>query len=116
MGISGNTTYAHRAFAEQYGLDFPLLSDTNRDVAEQFNVRYDEWEGHRGGTKRGVFLIDPDRRILYVWRTEDAYVEPGLWPLKEAVDTAISENSVETEADIETLEPNYEEDEIQRLD
>jgi peroxiredoxin len=41
-GISSDTTYAHRAFAEQYGLDFPLLSDTDHSVAEQYGVRYDE--------------------------------------------------------------------------
>lgn len=114
--ISGDTTYAHRAFADQYGLDFPLLSDTNHDVAEQFDVRYDEWEGHRSITKRGVFLINPDRRISYVWRSDDAYVEPDLWPLKLAIDRAIADGNIDAEVDSDDLKPDYDAVEIERLE
>lgn len=113
--ISGDTTYAHSAFAEQYDLDFPLLSDTDTAVAKSYDVRYDTWEGQRNIPKRGIFLVDPQRRLRYVWTSEDAYVVPELWPLKEALDGAIDEGELTTEAGTETLEPDCDAVEVDRL-
>lgn len=59
--ISGDTRYAQRAFAEWYGLNFPLLSDTDRSVAQSYDVRYKVWEGHWSVPKQGMFLIDSQR-------------------------------------------------------
>lgn len=99
----GDTTYAHRAFAEQYNLDFPLLADTDRSVAESYDVRYEEWEGQRSIPKRGIFLVDPQRRLRYVWTSEDAYVAPDLWPVTDALDEAIESGELRTEASTESL-------------
>ena len=115
-GISGDTTYAHKAFAEQYGLNFPLLSDTDRSVAQSYEVRYEEWEGHRSIPKRGVFLVDPQRRLRYVWTSDDAYVAPELWPLKEALDEAIESGELATDASTDSLDPEYDEDPIEKLE
>lgn len=115
-GISGDTTYAHRAFAEQYSLDFPLLADTGHDVARAYDVHYDEWEGHRGIIKRGVFLVGPDRAVRYAWQSDDAYVQPDLWPLKEAIDTAVAEGNLDAEIPSGDLEPEYDSTDISRLD
>ena len=87
-GVSGDSLYAHQAFSEDFDLNFPLLADTDHSVAAQFSAQYDEWEGQRAITKRGVFLVGPDTRLKYVWRSEDAYVEPDLWPVQEALETA----------------------------
>jgi peroxiredoxin len=115
-GISGDTTYAHKAFAEQYDLDFPLLADTDRSVAESYNVRYDTWEAQASIHKRGVFLIDPQRRLRYIWTNEDAYVAPDLWPLKEALDKAIETGELKTDASTDSLDPDYDAVEIEELD
>lgn len=115
-GVSGDTSYAHKAFAAEYGLNFPLLSDTDRSVAELYNVRYEEWEGHRSIPKRGVFLVDPQQRLRYVWTNEDAYVAPELWPLKEALDEAIATGELETDASTDSLDPDYDEYDIEQLD
>jgi peroxiredoxin len=90
-GISGDSVYAHQAFEEEFGLNFPLLADTDNSVAARYSTRYDEWEGQREITKRAVFVVDPERRIRYAWGTDDAYVEPDLWPVKEALDAAIDQ-------------------------
>lgn len=105
--ISGDSTYAHRTFADAYDLDFPLLSDTDCTVADSYDVRYDEWEGHSGMVKRGVFLVDPDRQVRYAWSSDDAYVEPDLWPLQEAVDEALVSSGIDGDVDTETLRPDY---------
>jgi hypothetical protein len=63
-----------------------------------------------------VFLVDPQRRIRYVWTSEDAYVEPELWPLKEAIDQAIENGEIQSDAGTDSLEPDYDEDPIEQLD
>ena len=115
-GISSDTTYAHKAFAQQYDLNFPLLSDTDCSVAESYNVRYEEWEGQPNIPKRGVFLVDPQRRLRYIWTSDDAYVAPDLWPLKDALDEAIESGELETDISTESLEPDYDAVEFEEVD
>jgi len=91
-GISGDSLYAHDAFGSEYELNFPLLADTDHSVAKRYSSRYDEWEGQLEITKRAVFLVDPERRLRYVWRSEDAYIEPDLWPVKQALDEAMGDD------------------------
>lgn len=85
FGISTDRTFSHRAFAEQEGLRYPLLSDSDGSVAEAYGVRYDEFNGHRNIAKRSVFVVDTDRTVRYAWCTEDPSVQPD-W---SAVETAV---------------------------
>lgn len=106
-GISADSVYAHRAFAERYSLELPLLSDSNGAVADEFGVRYDEWEGHAHVPKRAVFVVDSDRTVRYAWSSDEAYVEPDFAPVAAAirelghfhdgVDPAVVEAEVEYE-------------------
>lgn len=84
--ISGDSAYAHRAFADKYDLTFPLLSDSHGTVAEAYDVCYEEWEGHEHVPKRAVFLIDADKTVRYAWQTDDAFEKPDFFPVKEALD------------------------------
>ena len=65
--ISYDDRQALAAFADNYGIDYPLLSDEDRTVAEAFGVK-------RGfgplPNKRTTFVIDTDRRILDVISSE----------------------------------------------
>ena len=83
--VSGDSIYAHWAFADRYGIDFPLLSDSDGSVAAEFDVCYDEFEGHRRVPKRAVVVVDPDRTVRYRWVTDDAYDQPDLQPVLDAV-------------------------------
>jgi len=85
-GLSGDSTYSHAAFADEYDLNFPLLSDFGAAAAEEFGVRYDEYRGHRNVPKRAVFVVDADRTVRYAWSTEDALEKPDFAPVKAAVD------------------------------
>ena len=76
---------AHKAFAEHLGLDFPLLSDFNREVVGPYGVQYEEWNGMRGMSKRAVFVIAPDGTLRYKWVTEDATVAPNVDQVIEAL-------------------------------
>lgn len=78
MAIAVTATFSQMAFAEQLGVDFPMLSDWEGEVANSYGVQYREWKGHTGLAKRSVFVIDRDRRVQYRWVTDDAIVEPDL--------------------------------------
>ena len=61
VGISVDGVDKQHAFSEKHGFDFPLLSDPDRAVAEQFGVK-------RGlsilPNKRSTFVIDTDSTLL----------------------------------------------------
>lgn len=76
--IANTATFSQMAFAERFGMAFPLLSDWGGATAEAYGVRYDVWKGHEGLAKRSVFVIDRDGVIRYRWSTDDALVLPDL--------------------------------------
>jgi peroxiredoxin Q/BCP len=60
LGISADSVDRQHQFSEKHSFDYPLLSDTDRQVARAFGVK-------RPGplmNKRATFVIDQDRRIL----------------------------------------------------
>ncbi|MEV6651422.1 peroxiredoxin [Streptomyces sp. NPDC051219] len=67
VGISGDSVQAQAEFADKHSLGYPLLADPDGTVREQFGVK-------RGfslvPTKRVTFVIDTDRRVLEVVRSE----------------------------------------------
>ena len=78
LAVAVTATFSQQAFAESLGVDFPLLSDWDREVCAAYGVRYDVWKGHRGLAKRSVFVVDTDRVVRYRWVTDDALVLPDL--------------------------------------
>ena len=81
IGISVESDRAHKAFGEQLGLDFPLLSDFNREVVGQFGIQYDPqhpFGGWHGMSRRSVFVIAADGTVRYKWVTEDPLVPPNV--------------------------------------
>ena len=88
LGISVESDRAHKAYGEQLGLDFPLLSDFNRVVVKQYGINYDEanpFDGKHGMSKRSVFVIAPDGTIRYKWVTEDPTVAPNVEQVLDAL-------------------------------
>ena len=80
---------AHKAFAEHLFLDFPLLSDFNRQVVSQFGIAYTEdqpYSGFWGMARRSVFVLDGDGVVRYAWVTDDPLVAPELEPVLAAVE------------------------------
>ncbi len=76
--IAVTATFSQMAFSDALGVDFPMLSDWDGTVANEYGVQYNVWKGHSGLAKRSVFVIDTERRVRYRWVTEDALVEPDL--------------------------------------
>ena len=81
---------AHRAFAASLDLPFPLLSDFNRQVIQQFGTAYTPEQPLRtfwGTSRRAVFLVDRDRVVRYAWVTDDSSVLPDVEAVLEAAAT-----------------------------
>lgn len=86
FGISTDRSFSHHAFAEAEQLGFTLLSDSDGSVAEEYDVFYEEFNGHKRIAKRSVFLIDTEGVIRYAWSTDDPTVQPNWSKLKAALD------------------------------
>lgn len=60
LGINSQSLSSHQAFARKHELPFPLLSDPGRGVCGAYGAR-----GLLGLTRRALFLIGRDGRVLY---------------------------------------------------
>lgn len=78
LAIAVTATFSQQAFAESLGIDFPLLSDWDREVCAVYGVQYDVWKSHRGLAKRSVFVVDRHQVVRYRWVTDDALVLPDF--------------------------------------
>ena len=78
LAVAVTPTFAQQRFAEELGVDFPLLSDWDRTACTAYGVRYDSWKGHAGLAKRSLFLVDGGGTVRYRWVTDDAMVQPDL--------------------------------------
>ncbi len=80
---------AHTAFASFLNVQFPLVSDFNRQVVRQFGIDYTQDEpytGWWGMSRRSVFLLDRDATIRYAWLTDDPLVAPDIEEAIRAVE------------------------------
>src|SRR6266508_360844 len=67
IGISGDTVERQAKFADTHNLGYPLLADPDGTVRAQFGVKR---EIALLPTKRVTFVIDTDRRVLEVVKSE----------------------------------------------
>jgi len=61
VGVSVDACPAQKAFANKYGLQFPLIADTTKEVARQYGVL-----GLRGSARRVTFLLDGSGKVVEV--------------------------------------------------
>jgi len=69
VGVSPDSINSHRKFKDKYGLNFPLLSDPDKKVAEAYGA-FGEKKMYGKVTKgiiRSTFLIDEEGKIAKAW-------------------------------------------------
>jgi peroxiredoxin Q/BCP len=83
VGISADAVEKQKKFSDKHGFDYPLLSDVDRTVADQFGVK-------RGFSitpvKRSTFVIDTDSTVLAVIHSEvsmNQHADRALAALRE---------------------------------
>jgi len=87
VGISVDMPYSQKAFADQNGLSFPLLSDYNREAVRAFGVQDPNFVGGLlpGVAMRSVFVLDRQGLVRYKWVAD----KPGTEPDYAAVEAAV---------------------------
>jgi len=85
IGVSVDSAYTLKVYAQTYNLEYTLLSDFNKRVSRTFDVLQDPWTdmGYRGVSKRAVFVLDRKGILRYRWVTDVPSEEP---PYDEVVD------------------------------
>jgi peroxiredoxin len=68
LGVSVDSLWSHRAFAEKLGVKYPLLSDFHPkgEVAKKYGVYLDE----KGIAARTAFIVGKDGRIREIVRSD----------------------------------------------
>ena len=77
FGISVDTFFALKAFREQQQLTFPLLSDFNKEVIQQYGVYNPDMIGLKGISRRAAFVIDREGIVRHAEVLTDARNEPN---------------------------------------
>jgi peroxiredoxin len=78
VGISVDSVFTLKVFAQTYNLQFPLLSDFNKKVSKVYGVLHDTWAtlGYKGVAKRAAFVLDGKGILRYKWITDTPSDEP----------------------------------------
>jgi peroxiredoxin len=85
VGISVDSPFALDAWAAKEGLNFPLLSDFNKEVSAAYGALYPELLGFKGVAKRSAFVVDKKGVVQYAWVAEDARNLPDLEAIRSCV-------------------------------
>lgn len=90
LGISVDTHFALKMFAEKNQFKFPLLSDFNKKVILDYDVFLDVFVpgkfDYKGTAKRASFVINEEGVITFI----EVLASPGEEPNYEAIKKAVS--------------------------
>jgi peroxiredoxin len=75
FGLSVDSTWANRAFRDQIGLDFPILSDFKKEVSRQAGI-LDEQSGM---ARRTTFVIDTEGIVRHIDQGSTALDPTGAY-------------------------------------
>lgn len=87
LGISVDSPFALKMFAEKNNYNFPLLSDFNKEVSAAYGALYDVFVPGKfdfnGVSKRSAFIVDAEGKIKYAEVLENAGEEPNYEAIKK---------------------------------
>ena len=92
VGVSVDSSFSLKAFAQTYNLEFPLRSDFNKKVIKIYGVLQDPWVGlgYKGVAKRSTFVVDSRGMLRYRWVTEIPSEEPPYGEVLRAVQKLVA--------------------------
>ena len=68
LGVSMDSSYANKAWAQQIGVTFPLLSDLGGDISKEYGVYNPSYKAAR----RVTYLIDKDGKVVEMQKDKEA--------------------------------------------
>jgi peroxiredoxin len=84
-GISVDSPFALEIMAQKEGIQFPLLSDFNKQVAAAYNVLYPDLLGFEGVAKRSAFVVNKEGVITFSSSSDDPHVLPDFEAITKAL-------------------------------
>jgi peroxiredoxin len=86
LAISVDSLFTLAKFKEEQNLNFPLLSDFNKEASRAYGALYENFvfEMH-GVSKRSAFVVDKDGNIAYAEVLESAGDLPNFSAIKEVL-------------------------------
>ncbi len=84
-GISVDSPFSQEVMAQKENLNFPLLSDFNKEVSKLYGVLYEDFIGYAGVSKRSAFVISTDGKILFSFSSDDPKQLPDFESIKDAL-------------------------------
>lgn len=85
IAISVDSFFTLAEFKKANNLQFPLLSDFNKEVSASYGVLYQDYFGMKGVSKRSVFIVDQDATILYAEVLEDSGNQPDYKSMQKVL-------------------------------
>lgn len=90
LGISVDSIYTLAKYKEEHHLNFPLLSDFNKEASAAYGSLYQTFGfGMQGVSKRSAFVIDKEGVVLYAEVLENATEIPDF----EAIQKTLSQSN-----------------------
>lgn len=88
LGISIDNVFIQDKFKKEHNLQFPLLSDFNKEVIKAYDVVHDTFAlGMKEVGKRSAFVLDKDGIVRYA----EVLDVPSELPNFEAINTCLAE-------------------------
>jgi peroxiredoxin len=85
-GVSVDLPWTLQEFRDDEALSFGLISDTNRQVVDAYDLRTDFTSmGLENLAQRAVLVVDDDGVVRYAWAAENAGIEPDYDEVLDAV-------------------------------
>jgi peroxiredoxin len=86
-GISVDMPFSLNKFKAEQNINFPLLSDFNKEASANYGSIYQDWIlGLKGVSKRSAFVIDKAGMVRYAEVLEDATKIPDFDAIKKVIE------------------------------
>jgi len=82
LGISVDSPFSLKAWAEKEGITIPLLSDFNKEVSAAYGAQFEDLMGLKGIAKRSAFVVDGAGTIRYASVSDDPKILPDFAAIK----------------------------------
>ena len=82
LGISVDSPFSLKAWAEKEGITIPLLSDFNKEVSASYGAQFEDLLGFKGVAKRSAFVVDGAGVVRYASVSDDPKQLPDFEAIK----------------------------------
>jgi len=86
LAVSVDSPFTLEKYKEEQKLNFPVLSDFNKEVSQNYGAFYEEFAlGLKGVSKRAAFVIDAEGTVRYAEVLDNAGELPNFAGIKETL-------------------------------